>query len=353
MLKGHNGAVRCVDFSHHRNEEDSFIVTCSDDKTLKIWNVANKSFRQSTIAHKNWVRSCKFSPDSKLIVSGGDDGTVKLWDSNRCDIIVTHKIPLLKTGSSNLELESVRGVHFHPHGNLIAASGSKGNTHMYDLRCDRLVHSMVEGAASPTNRSISKSVAFHSDGEHVLISNNDGDFSCLDTRTWRGLFSMTHTYQSTKKSASLVNDKYLCCDFSSDGSRVLTGGLDTRVLVWKFDKQDPYTCMKTIHSCVKSTIAGSIETDYTSNCEEHESKGNVEATTVMNPSNEDKNPLRFSDEVPLSEPLKNLIDHVICQLDTMTSTMICLEKRLQVQENELATLKSEYMTNRRIKNHER
>ena len=32
-------------------------------------------------AHSGWIRSVGFSPDGKAIVSGGDDKTIKVWDS--------------------------------------------------------------------------------------------------------------------------------------------------------------------------------------------------------------------------------------------------------------------------------
>ena len=38
----------------------------------------------------NWVRTAKYSPDSKLIVSGSDDKTVKLWDMNSKSCIKTY-----------------------------------------------------------------------------------------------------------------------------------------------------------------------------------------------------------------------------------------------------------------------
>ena len=31
--------------------------------------------------HSSWVRSVAFSPDGKSIVSGSDDGTIKVWDA--------------------------------------------------------------------------------------------------------------------------------------------------------------------------------------------------------------------------------------------------------------------------------
>ena len=79
ILRGHTGPVRCVDFSHcvgGNNDDESSLITCSDDKTVKIWSLPQKAFRCSLLGHTNWVRSCKFSPDSPYIcASGGDDGT--------------------------------------------------------------------------------------------------------------------------------------------------------------------------------------------------------------------------------------------------------------------------------------
>ena len=35
---------------------------------------------QSIKAHENWVSSVNFSKDDKLLVSGGGDSIVKVWD---------------------------------------------------------------------------------------------------------------------------------------------------------------------------------------------------------------------------------------------------------------------------------
>ena len=37
----------------------------------------------------NWVRCARFSPDARLIVSGSDDKTVKVWDKNNKECVHT------------------------------------------------------------------------------------------------------------------------------------------------------------------------------------------------------------------------------------------------------------------------
>ena len=48
--------------------------------------VQQRRFLTSFTCHTNWVRCAKFSSDGRLIVSCSDDKTIKLWDiaSGKC-----------------------------------------------------------------------------------------------------------------------------------------------------------------------------------------------------------------------------------------------------------------------------
>ena len=57
------------------------IVSGSVDKTLKVWDAATGQETLTLKGHTERVRSVAFSPDGRRIASGSYDKTVKVWDA--------------------------------------------------------------------------------------------------------------------------------------------------------------------------------------------------------------------------------------------------------------------------------
>merc|ERR1719379_2055291 len=82
---GHTKDVNSVAFSSDNRQ----IVSGSRDRTAKLWNtLAECKYTIVEDMHTDWVSSVKFSPSAKmpLIVSGGWDKLVKVWNLNTCKL---------------------------------------------------------------------------------------------------------------------------------------------------------------------------------------------------------------------------------------------------------------------------
>ena len=68
--------VCCVAFS----PDGKTLASGSEDKTIKLWDVATGKEQATLKGHTEWVKSVAFSPDGKTLASGSGDSTIKLWD---------------------------------------------------------------------------------------------------------------------------------------------------------------------------------------------------------------------------------------------------------------------------------
>ncbi|KAG1902148.1 coatomer WD associated region-domain-containing protein [Suillus fuscotomentosus] len=75
-LHGHLDYVRTVQFHH----EMPWILSASDDQTIRIWNSTSRHCVAILTGHSHYVMSAQFHPKDDLIVSTSMDQTVRVWD---------------------------------------------------------------------------------------------------------------------------------------------------------------------------------------------------------------------------------------------------------------------------------
>lgn len=76
-LKGHTGAVTCAAFSPN----GKLILTGGWDNTVRLWDLESGEEMYRLDNHQDYVNSLAFSPNGKLILTGSSDGTTRLWDA--------------------------------------------------------------------------------------------------------------------------------------------------------------------------------------------------------------------------------------------------------------------------------
>ncbi|MGH1396521.1 MAG: WD40 repeat domain-containing protein, partial [Trichormus sp.] len=74
-FRGHEDWVLSVAMS----QDGQTIVSGGEDGTVRLWNLQGLPLAEPFRGHEDWVLSVAISSDGKTIVSGAKDGTVRLW----------------------------------------------------------------------------------------------------------------------------------------------------------------------------------------------------------------------------------------------------------------------------------
>lgn len=74
-LRGHVAPVYQCSFS----ADSRLLVTGSKDTTLKVWSMASHKLAMDLPGHQDEVYAVDWAPDGKRVASGGKDKAVRLW----------------------------------------------------------------------------------------------------------------------------------------------------------------------------------------------------------------------------------------------------------------------------------
>ncbi len=139
------------------------LAVAGDDASIRILAAADLRERERLIAHRDLVRTLTFRGDSRILASGGNDGSLILWDrtdgwavTRRVDDLPTlfcvrfspdgkqlaavgFGSELMLFGNStrpqlHCQCSDLRGVAYDATGGRLAVSGRSGRLYLYDPR---------------------------------------------------------------------------------------------------------------------------------------------------------------------------------------------------------------------------
>jgi WD40 repeat protein len=86
MLAGHESPVLCVSFS---GEDDELLASAGADNKIILWNAKSGKLVHTLEGHSSAVNALAFVPGQKTLVSGGEDATVRFWNTSTFELLAT------------------------------------------------------------------------------------------------------------------------------------------------------------------------------------------------------------------------------------------------------------------------
>ena len=212
----HSGSVNTVAFS----PDGETIASASrglihlwntEGALLQLWYARTGEHVEHFVDHIDYVQTVVFSPDGKLIASGGYDSRLRLWEANTGNHIAT-----LRGGGP--------AVAFSPDGELLAneygGDGIIGTIGLWDVHTGELRHVLGKYHSPLT------CMVFSPDGKTLVSASRDSEIIFWDIPTLQHRLSITTQHTEAVYSVA----------FSPDGETLASGSFDQTLRLW-----DPHT----------------------------------------------------------------------------------------------------------------
>ncbi|XP_013390032.1 transducin beta-like protein 3 isoform X3 [Lingula anatina] len=210
--QGHTHAVGAVAFSRLA---PSFIVSGSQDCTIKLWSVPDNHCGNSVTnlhanmtekAHEKDINSITVSPNDKLLATGSQDRTAKVWNASSLSLL----------GVCRGHRRGIWCVQFSPVDQCLATSSSDGTIKIWSLS-DFTCVKTFEGH----DTSVLK-VIFLTRGMQLMSSGSDGLLKLWNIKNNECIKTLD---EHTEKAWALTANK--------KGDIIVSGAADSSIIVWK------------------------------------------------------------------------------------------------------------------------
>ena len=199
----HGTAVFSQDGSLLAIAQNTSLATENDLFSVLLWDVSTRQLRFTLKRHTSTIEALAFTPDGKILASGGKDGTIRLWNTS--------------TGNQTVRFSSDlnTALTFSTDGKILASIYDDKRIKLWDINTGR------ELITLKGNIGYSYALAFSADSKILASGSHDGMILIWDVPT------------GTQLTTLKGHDNWIkALTFSPDGKTLASGSEDGAIFLW-------------------------------------------------------------------------------------------------------------------------
>tara|TARA_R110002072_G_scaffold145459_1_gene291874 strand:+ start:21027 stop:28172 length:7146 start_codon:yes stop_codon:yes gene_type:complete len=205
-LDGHEGPVRAVAFS----QDGSRIISGSQDNTIRLWDSEGGQLLKSFRGHDGAVRTVAFAQSDQVILSGSHDNSIRKWNISEYE-----EIRVLQGQVLEGHVDAILSAGFSPDGERIVTASRDRTARTWETVTGQPLKVFAEG-----HSFLATSAAFFPGGKRLATGAVDNTVRIWDVDSGTQLVRLEHT----GRAAALT--------VSNNGKWAVTGGDDNSARIW-------------------------------------------------------------------------------------------------------------------------
>lgn len=238
-LEGHPGIVRAIVFS----PDGKIIASGGGDKLIRFWDPQTGTVTKTLADHTEKITALAFSGDGRRLISGSEDDTIKIW--NVADGRLMRSITTFTS-----ETNGVKTVALSNDGQTALSSGDL-EIKVWDTATGKQLHALTTSDSHKEDwgnglQSVSccgsevRDVAFSPKGNLIVSAHEDGTIKLWDATKARLLRVMKGRFKEARVAAFSPDGKVIASGYYSEHSKIELWSVQTGRLIKQFTGDSDY-----------------------------------------------------------------------------------------------------------------